>query len=188
MADQKRTRAVFFDRDGVVVRAIPRKGFKLPTSPFSKEELEIFPWVSTALEVLRGVGFLRVLVTNQSDVRKGLVSYGEWRVMQDKVEELGFDDIFICPHLTEDNCECKKPKPGMLLRAAEKWGIDLSRSYMIGDTAADILTARATGCTSILVKGFYNLDVTADYMVDNVIEAVFLIFRLVWRGEDEDFC
>lgn len=182
MTSQKRARAVFFDRDGVVVRAILRKGFKLPTSPFRIDEFEIFPWVSTTLELFRGVGFLRILVTNQPDVKKGLVSYDEWRAMQNKVEELGFDDIFICPHLTEDKCDCKKPKPGMLLEAAKKWNIDFPRSYMIGDTTADTLAAQAAGCTSILVKGSYNLDVTADYAVDNVIEAALLIFRLERRG------
>lgn len=179
---QKRARAVFLDRDGVLVKAIPRKGFKLPTSPLRMDELEIFPWVSTALEVIRGAGFLRILVTNQPDVRKGLVTKEEWRAMQDKVEELDFDDVFICPHLTEDNCECKKPKPGMLLEAAKKWNVDLRKSFVVGDTSADTLAARAAGCASILVKGFYNLDVAADYVVDNVIEAVLLIFRLEWRG------
>lgn len=182
MVNHKKARAVFFDRDGVIVRTILRKGFRLPTSPFRMDEFAIFPWVSTALEVIRGTGFLRILVTNQPDVKRGLVSYDEWRAMQDKVEELGFDDIFICPHLTKDNCECKKPKPGMLLRAAEKWDIDLTRSYMIGDTSADTLAAQAAGCISILVNYFYNLDVAADYVVDNIIEAALLIFRLEWRG------
>lgn len=170
-----RSRAVFLDRDGVINKAIKREGFNLPTSPFSLKELEIFPWVPEALALLRNRGFLRILVSNQPDVKKRLVSEKEWRAIQDKVEKLGFDGIFICPHLREDNCECKKPRPGMLLQAAKIFDLDLSHCYMIGDLWTDTVAARAAGCISILVRTFYNVGVKSDYVAENLLDAVHLI-------------
>ncbi len=181
MNNQKR--AVFLDRDGVVNRAVPREGFELPTSPFSLKEFEIFSWVPEALALLKEMNFLRILVSNQPDVRKGFVTQEEWQAMQDKVEELGFDRVFICPHLTEDRCDCKKPKPGMLLDAAKIFDLDLPRCYMIGDTLADTGAARRAGCKSILIRAPYNLGVKGDYVCKNLLDAVHLIQKLERRIE-----
>lgn len=182
MANQKITKAVFLDRDGVLNNAIQREGLGLPRSPRCLRELEIFPWVPEALALLQSLGFLRIMVTNQPGVRKGLVSEKEWRAIQTRVEELGFDDVFICPHLREDDCPCKKPRPGMLLKAVQKWDLDISRCYMIGDLWTDTGAARAAGCVSILVRAYYNIWVKSDYIVQNLLGAVHLI-QQIERGK-----
>jgi D-glycero-D-manno-heptose 1,7-bisphosphate phosphatase len=169
------SRAVLIDRDGVILRPVWKKGLKLPTSPVSLEEFEIFPRVTEALALLKEIGFLRVLVTNQPDVRKRLVSPEVWAEMQNRVMNLGFDCAYICPHLTEDNCGCKKPRPGMLLAAAKKWNLDLPSCYMIGDTAADTGAAKAAGSKSILIMAPYNRGIESDYVAEDLLDAVYLI-------------
>ena len=122
--------------------------------------------------------FLRILVTNQPDVRKRLVSPEVWAEMQNRVMNLGFDCAYICPHLTGDNCDCKKPKPGMLLAAAKRWNLDLPSCYMIGDTAAETGAARNTGCKSILIRASYNEGIKSDCVAEDLLNAVLLIWKL----------
>jgi len=171
-------KAVFLDRDGVVVKPIARTGLSLPTSPFSLEEFQILPQAKESLDRLRHLGLLRILVTNQPDVRKGNMALSDWLIMQDRIKALGFDDIFVCPHLTKDNCFCKKPKPGLFLKATEKWRVDLSGSYVIGDTVNDMLAAQAIYAKGILIKTAYNQDVDSDYQTVSLWEAVTLIKAL----------
>ncbi len=169
-------RAVFIDRDGVIVRPVLRDG--IPKAPFKREEFAFYPDVARALAILRILGFLRILVTNQPDVAHGYLAEEEWRWMQASVEELDFDDVYICRHIREDGCECKKPKPGMLFAAAKKWGIDIRASYMIGDTVSDTGAAQAAGCKSILIRASYNESVRSDYVASSLYDAVLLIKRL----------
>lgn len=178
MSNQEKTRAVFLDRDGVINKTVLHEGFKLPTSPFSLEELEIFPWVPEALALIKEMGFLRILVSNQPDVRKKNVAPQTWWGIQKRVIDLGFDDIYLCLHITEDNCNCKKPKPGMLLAAAERRNLNLPSCYMVGDTAVDINAAKSAGCKSILVEASYNQGVESDYVAENLLAAVHLIQQL----------
>lgn len=168
-------RAVFIDRDGVINRPLLRDG--KPCGPFRREELEFFPNVKEALKLLKILGFLRILVTNQPDVAYGNLSEDEWRWMQDRVEELGFDDVFICRHGRLDVCGCKKPKPGMILAAAKKWEIDLFSSYMIGDTANDIDAALAAGVRHIImISAPYNKTVLGyNYIAFGFLHAAHLI-------------
>ena len=121
------------------------------------------------------------MVTNQPDVRKRLVSPEVWAEMQNRVMNLGFDCAYICPHLTEDNCDCKKPRPGMLLAAAERWNLDLPNCYMIGNTVADTGVAKAANCKSILIKTPYNQGLKSDHVAENLLDAVQLIWKLERR-------
>lgn len=171
-------RAVFIDRDGVVVRAIPRPGFTWPTAPFSFDEFIMEDGVEGAIRLLQDRGFLCILVSNQPDVAYGHISHQEWRRIQNKVEELGFDDVFLCRHTREDNCECKKPKPGMLVQAAARWDIDLSRSYMIGDTVNDVLAGKAAGCKTVLISTTYNKQLVSDLAAGSLYEATLLILKM----------
>lgn len=171
-------KAVFLDRDGVVVKPIARTGLSLPTSPFSLAEFQILPQAKESLDLLKHLGLLRILVTNQPDVRKGNMALSDWLVMQDRIRALGFDDIFVCPHLTKDNCFCKKPKPGLFLKAAQKWRVDLSGSYVIGDMANDMLAAKEIYSRGILISTAYNQDVESDYQAVSLWEAVTLIKTL----------
>lgn len=170
-------KAVFFDRDGVVIKAIERKGHSNPTAPFSMQELEFYPGVEGAMILLRNRGFLCVLVTNQPDVAKGNMSEGEWQKIQNEViTRFQWDGIYVCRHLREENCECKKPKPGMLLRAAKDLEIDLPGSYMIGDTVNDADAARAAGVGNVvIINTSYNRDVKCSFRAEDVFDAAFLI-------------
>jgi|SRR3989344_1372983 len=174
-------RAVFIDRDGVVVRAIFRKGFEFPTAPFSFAELSFFEGIDESLVLLKEMGFLRILATNQPDVGYGNISKEEWNKIQNKVEEFSFDDVFICHHIREAVCACKKPKPGMLLAAAEKWNIDLKNSYIIGDTEKDMDAGLAAGCKRILIRTDYNQKIRESFEAVSFLSAVKLI-QLIEKG------
>ena len=174
-------RAVFIDRDGVILVPFIRERFSVPTSPFKREEFKMFDMVKPALDILGNLGFLRILVTNQPDIAYGYVTREDWQWMQGHVEALPLDDIFICFHTRYDGCDCKKPKPGMILDAAQKRGIDLLQSYMIGDTAADTGAAKEAGVKSILLTRDYNMGVKSDFVAESLFEAALLIRQLERR-------
>lgn len=143
-------RAVFLDRDGVINKAIVRDGKPYP--PESLAELEILPDVPDALARLRAAGFLNVVVTNQPDVATGK----QQREVVEAIHKsllsvLPIDAIKVCYHVEADGCECRKPKPGMLLEAARELAIDLRASYLVGDRWRDIAAAQAAGCAAFFV-------------------------------------
>lgn len=169
-------RAVFLDRDGVINRCIIREGKSLP--PHSMEELEILPGVPEALKALRQAGYLLIVVTNQPDVATGVQKMENVeKIHAHLMGHLPLDEIRACFHVDADNCGCRKPKPGMLLEAAEKHGVNLADSFMIGDRWRDIEAGRRAGCATILVRG--NLEKTKtvepDAVVDSLAEAAGLI-------------
>lgn len=173
-------RACFLDRDGVVVFPVMRDG--QPTPPWKLEEVRFAPFLHEALTSIRGLGFLVVLVTNQPDIAYGNVSRREWQSVQSRIEEeVHFDGVFVCFHGRGDICNCKKPKPGLLLDAARELRIDLAGSVVIGDTSADTGAARAAGCRSIIVGAEYNRGVASDYRVANLQEAAELLTGLEGR-------
>ncbi|HEU0051361.1 MAG TPA: HAD-IIIA family hydrolase [Patescibacteria group bacterium] len=151
-------RAIFLDRDGVLNDLIDRgENFEVHgkkvrwTAPFSFEEFRLRPDIIEPLNAFQELGFLRVLVTNQPDMAYGLLPQEEYDRIMQAIACLPLDDIFVCPHRRDDDCVCKKPKPGMLFQAAEKWGIELTESYMIGDRMSDMEAGAAARCQSILI-------------------------------------
>lgn len=179
----KKTRAVFIDRDGVLNDMVERpagfivhgKEFRY-TAPFSYTEFKLRNGVSVVLGQLSAAGFMRILVTNQPDIRYGMLPIHEHAKIMEDVKKLPLDDIFVCMHGRDDGCECKKPKPGMLLEAARKWGISLEDSWMIGDSKVDVLAGQAAGCKTILVKGPDIYDgPTPNFLVDDFSEIVTII-------------
>lgn len=168
----EKNRAVFFDRDGVILKAIVMDG--RPRPPHSVAEYKvlsgIMPGAREAVKQVKVLGFLAILVTNQPDIRYGKISQKEWQLIQDQVKDIPFDDVFICFHGRDDGCECKKPKPGLLLDAAKKWNINLTQSFMIGDTESDVGAAKAVGCKSILVKASYNTELKSDFCISSLSE------------------
>src|SRR4051794_14156813 len=166
--------AVFLDRDGVINRNEVRRG--RPYSPESLEDFVILPGVPDAVAALRAAGFLVIVVTNQPDVGAGKVSRALVDAMHDRVRrELGVDDIEVCYHVDSDGCTCRKPKPGMLLRAAEKHGIALDRSFMVGDRWRDVDAGRAVGCRTVFVDYDYESEPRPqhpDLIVRSLPEAV----------------
>ncbi len=139
--------AVFLDRDGVLNRAMVRDGKPYP--PGSVAEMEILPGVGEALSSLRNAGFVNIVVTNQPDVGTGKQNREVVEAMHRRLKnELALDDIRVCYHTDADVCDCRKPRPGMLLQAAHDLDIDLGRSFMVGDRWRDVAAGRAAGCAT----------------------------------------
>ena len=142
--------AVFLDRDGVINRAIIREG--KPHPPANLEDVVFSPGTFEAIQVLRKSGYLVIVVTNQPDVAKGIQSRETVEAIHRLIcQQLHVDDIKVCYHIDEDNCCCRKPKPGMILDAAKEYMIDLTQSYVIGDRWRDIEAGKAAGCKTILI-------------------------------------
>lgn len=149
------SRAVFLDRDGVLNAIIERDG--KPASPRTPDELKIEAGALAVLTALKAQGFALFVVTNQPDIRRGLMSEASLEAIHAKLAAaLPVDEILACPHDTADNCPCRKPKPGLILDLAQRHGVDLSQSWMIGDQDRDISSGKAAGCRTILLQRPYN--------------------------------
>jgi D-glycero-D-manno-heptose 1,7-bisphosphate phosphatase len=146
--------AVFLDRDGVLNEVTLRDG--TPEPPPSLADLRIIDGVPTACARLRELGFVLVVVTNQPDIARGTQTRAEVDRMHDFLRErLPLDEIVVCPHDDVDGCECRKPKPGMLLDAARRLGLDLSRSLSVGDRWRDVEAAKRAGVASVHIERHY---------------------------------
>ena len=156
--------AVFLDRDGVLSELAPDPESGLPESPLRPEDVRLLPGAAAAAAALRGAGYALVGVTNQPAAAKGRVSVGQLEDVQRRVVELlaregaELDAWRMCLHHPEGSvpelsgpCDCRKPKPGMLLDAGRVLGLDMSRSWMVGDTDADVEAGRAAGCRTLLI-------------------------------------
>ncbi len=165
--------AVFLDRDGVVVIPEFRDGRSF--APTTLESFRIYPDAAASLASLKRAGYALVVVSNQPDIGNGLVPQALIDEMSRRLmAELPLDGIEICPHTREDDCDCRKPKPGMLQRAADRLDLQLDRSFMIGDRESDIVAGEAVVCRLI----FVDLDSSAepkprspDWTVRSVAEA-----------------
>jgi D-glycero-D-manno-heptose 1,7-bisphosphate phosphatase len=171
-------RAVFLDRDGVINRPTVRDG--LPFAANNVTEFEIYPEVAEACRRLKQVGFLLVVATNQPDVGRGTVKKETVEAMHAEMcRQLPIDRVEVCYHPGHgaSNCECRKPKPGMLLNAARELGIDLTRSWMVGDRWRDIDCGRAAGCRTIFVDRGYaeTLKQMPDFRAKDLAEAAEVI-------------
>lgn len=170
----RKQRAVFLDRDGTINHYV---GFL--------KKIEDFRLTDGAAEAIRRInqnGYLAIIVTNQPVIARGEVTWAELHEIHRKMETLlGWegayvDDIFVCPHHPDKgfpgerpeyklDCDCRKPKPGLLLQAAEQYNIDLSKSWMIGDTSSDMAAGKSAGCRCILAGGKVSLVQAADMIL-----------------------
>jgi D-glycero-D-manno-heptose 1,7-bisphosphate phosphatase len=147
-------RAVFLDRDGVVNRAVLRNGKPYP--PATAAEMRLLPGVREACSKLREAGFALILVTNQPDIARGLVSAEQVSEMNGRLQRfLRLDGVGVCPHDDAARCACRKPQPGLLLEAARVWNIDLESSFVVGDRWRDIEAGHRAGCRPIFVDYGY---------------------------------
>lgn len=141
--------AIFLDRDGVLIKNIDGDYVR------TLDQITTLQGAKDAVSRLARGGFLPVIVTNQAAVAKGFISLEQAWNIQKTVENLVSPDHEIvstlCPHSKTDGCDCRKPRPGMILEMAEKHTISLSESYLIGDAMTDIVAARAAGVTPVLV-------------------------------------
>lgn len=187
-------KAIFLDRDGVI-----NDDTEFIHSP---KEMKLLPGVSQAVEQINKSEYLAIVATNQSVVARNLCTEEGLHEIHSKMEaDLGkdgsyLDKIYYCPHhpdkgFPEENilfkidCDCRKPKPGMLLQAAEKYNIELSESYMIGDHERDIQAGKAAGCITVGVgtgKGFKKTIIKSDYFFSDLKEAVNFIISEPYKS------
>jgi len=165
--------AVFLDRDGVIVVPEFRAGRSF--APTSLGVFRIYDSAPKCLKQLKECGFLLVVVTNQPDVGRGVISLAVIDEMHRRLRDaLPVDDVRVCVHTSADACACRKPKPGMLSAAAAALGIALDRSFMIGDREGDIAAGRAAGCRTVFVDRDYAAEPKpqdADFVVRSLEEA-----------------
>jgi D-glycero-D-manno-heptose 1,7-bisphosphate phosphatase len=152
--DAVKRKAVFLDRDGVLNQAVVRNGTPYP--PANATELVLAPDAKAALRELKAHGFLLLVVTNQPDVAKGITTRSAVEQINRKLaSELPVDDVFVCFHQDLDHCDCRKPKPGMILEGARKHNVDLTESFMVGDRWRDVEAGQNAGCRTIFIDGGY---------------------------------
>ncbi len=192
-------RAVFIDRDGVINRMFYNAEFGLIDSPANPDQFSLLPGVGEAIAKINRLGLLALVVSNQPGIAKGKFTPELLEAIEDKMRrdiEAGgghLDGVYNCLHHPEAAlaqyrviCDCRKPKPGLILSAAEEWNIDLRRSYMLGDGVTDVSAGRAAGTITVFVNSrkCYNCDslvendVWPDYLVGNLTEAASLIKAL----------
>ncbi len=182
--------AIFLDRDGTLnvdAGYLDRK-----------ERLTLFPWSLESVRLLRRAGYAVVVVTNQGGVARGMIeeSFVEevHGIIQSRLADIGeeLDGHYYCPHESAAsieafrvNCDCRKPKPGMVTRAVRDLGLDIKRSVVIGDKWSDVHLAKQTGARSVLVRTGYGRSqeklrqegLSADVVVDTLMDAVSWILR-----------
>lgn len=189
------TRAAFVDRDGVINGLAPDPETGLPESPIRVSDVSLLPNAAESLRQLADNGFSLVCVTNQPAAAKGKTSLEELQRIQLRIEELltaqgaHFDLVETCYHHPEGviaelsgRCDCRKPAPGMLRRAAEVLGIDLTVSWMIGDSDTDIEAGKQAGCRTALILHPLSAhrrssEIEPTLVADDLLGAVRLILR-----------
>ena len=179
-------RAVFLDRDGVLNRTTVRDG--VPRPPASADELEVLPGVREALEALDRRGWLLIVVTNQPDVARGRQTRDAVEAINERLRAaLPIHAVLTCYHDDGDHCSCRKPKAGLLQKAASEYGVDLRASVMVGDRWSDVQAGAAAGCRTYLVRAAYSQPERCrpDHEVTDLGEAARGILRLAGPAAGE---
>lgn len=163
---------LFLDRDGTLIRAPVLDG--RPGSIRDEEELELEPGAGDACDALAAAGFPLIVVTNQPEIARGTQSRAAVERIHARLQELlPLDEIVFCPHDDEDDCPCRKPKPGMLIDAAKRHGLDLATSYLVGDRWRDVEAGKRGGCTTVFLNREYSETVPEwpDFTARTIAEA-----------------
>lgn len=166
-------RAIFLDRDGVLIEAIVRDG--KPYAATTPSEVRIMAGVEQACSALASMGYMLIMITNQPDVARGKISRQFVdSTNADLAQRLNLDDIGTCLHDNFDKCDCRKPSPGLIINAASKLNIDLSLSIVVGDRWRDIEAGRNAGCKTVFIDYGYDevLVHKPNHVAKSLIEAV----------------
>ncbi len=160
-----RNRAVFLDRDGVLNDLVLNKEERQISSPLSARQLHVFPYAANMIKEIQKMGFKAIVISNQPGVAKKQFSYSEFIRMKKKLERelakkgCSLDGEYYCLHHPaalirkyKVKCVCRKPKPGLLLRAASENKIDLKKSLFVGDALVDVKAGKAAGSKTILIS------------------------------------
>lgn len=196
-------RAVFLDRDGVINAMVYNPDYGVVDSPANPDEFQLLPGVAQAIEAVRSLGFLVIVVSNQPGIAKGKYTPALLEAMNNKLTHLlaeqgaALDGRYYCLHhpkavLPEYRrvCDCRKPSPGLIVRAAQEWGIDLETSYMLGDGITDVAAGEAAGVITLFISPrkcyicdeFSRQEVQPDYVVKDLNEGVDVIRQLEGGG------
>lgn len=172
-------RAVFLDRDGVINKKAPPHEYILRW-----EEFVFLPYVAETIRYLNQKGFLVIVHSNQRGIARGLMDVDTLREIHERmIVELKshgayIDGVYYCPHDYSNKCNCRKPKPGMLLSVAKNLDIDLKHSFLVGDSRDDIEAGKVAGCKTVLVltgevqdpKQIEDWKVKPDHIISNLLE------------------
>ncbi len=175
--NSERKKCVFFDRDGIVN--------KHPNNYYIRtwDEFRLMPGFMESLKVAQDKGYVAVIITNQQGVGKGEYTAETVEMIHSnliaKLGEWGQEilDVYYCPHLAADECTCRKPLPGMILTAAEKHGIDLAASWMIGDQERDIQSGHGAGCQCVRVHP--SPKTAAEHRIDSMDQLPALLDKIL---------
>ncbi|MBN1215995.1 MAG: D-glycero-beta-D-manno-heptose 1,7-bisphosphate 7-phosphatase [Candidatus Lokiarchaeota archaeon] len=169
--------SIFLDRDGVI-----NKEINYLSNP---DDFVLLEGVIDALKILKEKGYLLIVITNQAGIARGYFSEARLNQIHKKMNlilkknKIFLDDIFFCPHhpMFTGICECRKPNPGMIIKAKEKYNIDLKKSYIVGDTLNDIKAGKNAGCKTVLVLTGHGIkekkklnEIKPDYIYKNLLE------------------
>ncbi len=173
--------AAFLDRDGVLNELVHRDGGAV--SPRTIDDFKIRPGAAEAILALHQLGLPVLVVSNQPDIERGWMTRGALAGMSALLRAmLPIDDIAICEHDDCTGCRCRKPEPGLLVELSERWGVDLKRSFMIGDSWRDVGAGRAAGCYTILVGASDARGGVPDAVVEDLTGAVAAVRRRLQNG------
>ncbi len=199
----KKNKAIFLDRDGVINEMVYNPEFGIADSPHNTKEFKFLDGIVQAIKIFNRMGFLVVFASNQPDVAKGKMTLELLEKIDKKIERelkkkgAHLDAIYYCLHHPEKgfsdevpelkiNCNCRKPKPGLLLKAAKELNIDLSKSYMIGDGLTDIKAGKRAGCKTIFLgdlKSYYceamkKQKIKPNFIAKNLLSAMKIIKKI----------
>ncbi len=169
-------KAIFLDRDGIINQPIMREG--KATSPRNLEEWQWIEGIHEAIQCFKDADFLVFVATNQPDIVRKIFPLEILEKFHKMIEEeLNVDEIRACMHDDIHQCECRKPKPGMLTSLAKKWDLSIKDSVFIGDTFKDMEAGKKAGCFTILVDRDYNKGTNCDYLAKDLNDAVEYILK-----------
>ncbi len=177
-------KAIFYDRDGIITKLVKNE------APQKVTGLQIIPEIIPVIRQAKKCGYLNIVVSNQPDFALGKITQDTQLKLEERFEKLikeqslPIDAVYYCHHSNNQNCSCKKPKPGLLLKAAKKLNVDLPSSFTLGDRASDIKASRVAGTKTILydpqntqLSYLIDLKVIPDYTVKNLSQVIPIICK-----------
>jgi histidinol-phosphate phosphatase family protein len=191
LEEKRMNKAVFLDRDGTINETIAVPDLGILESPLVPEQFKLLPNVPEAIRIFNRLGLKVIVASNQPAVAKGKLARSIFEAIREKMiadlrkENAHIDADYYCFHTSLDNCNCRKPKPGLLLQAAKDFNLDLSKSYLVGDSLVDIKAGTSVHCRTYLI-GILKCDICKlmekdgfrpDMIVSCLLEAAKMIER-----------